>query len=155
MTSKDLSGKTVQIRQALIKDLKPIYNLECLCYPYPWSEKMLEDSLLGEHMCFVMEQGDGLVGHMILQQILDEVHLYNLCVLPSCRQQGKGHLWIDYLNQYAQKNDADKIYLEVRASNLAAQRLYLKRGFKQVGIRKNYYQSSKQVEDAIVMVAKL
>jgi [ribosomal protein S18]-alanine N-acetyltransferase len=41
--------------------------------------------------------------------------------------------------------------LEVRASNTAAQNLYEKNGFHQVGVRKNYYQNSNVSEDALVM----
>ena len=155
MKSNHSKAHLVQIRPAELNELEQIHVIECLAYPYPWSLRMLETSLIGDHTFLVMEDDGQLVGHMIFEQILDELHLYNICVLPKLRRQGKGLLWLDHLFQRGSQNNLVKILLEVRISNRVAQKLYLSRGFKQVGYRKNYYQSTKYHEDALVMVAKI
>ncbi len=155
MKSNRSKAHLVQIRPAELEELEQIHKIECLAYPYPWSLRMLETSLIGDHTFLVMEDGGQLVGHMIFEQILDELHLYNICVLPKRRRQGKGLLWLEHLFQHGLQNKLVKILLEVRTSNRAAQKLYLSRGFKQVGYRRNYYQSTKYHEDALVMVAML
>ncbi len=143
------------IREAALDDLADVFANEALCYPHPWTRRMIETSLIGDHLCLIMEESNCIVGHMILELILDEVHLYNVCVAPKYQRQGRGKIWIDYLYQVAVNHKATRIHLEVRVSNQAALRLYLKRGFEQVGYRKNYYRSTNYHEDAIVMVAKL
>lgn len=146
---------TRSIREAALDDLTVIYTNERLCYPHPWTQRMIENSLIGDHLCLVMEENNCIVGHMILELVLDEVHLYNVCVLPKHQGQGRGKKWIDYLYQFAANHKASKIHLEVRVSNQAALRLYMKRGFERIGYRKNYYRSSNDSEDAIIMVAQL
>ena len=141
----------VNIREALLEELEKIHKIECLAYPHPWSLRMLETSLIGDHIFLVMEEDGYLIGHMIFEQILDELHLYNICVLPKLRRQGKGQFWLDHLFLHGSINSAVRIHLEVRTSNRAAQKLYLGNGFKQVGYRRNYYRSTKYPEDALVM----
>ncbi len=49
----------------------------------------------------------------------------------------------------AEQKEMIGMTLEVRISNIAAQKLYTKYGFRPEGFRKNYYQDTK--EDAIIM----
>jgi ribosomal-protein-alanine N-acetyltransferase len=50
---------------------------------------------------------------------------------------------------------ADKVFLEVRPSNLAALRLYRSAGFEQIGVRPAYYQAANGREDAVILAATL
>ena len=73
----------------------------------------------------------------------------NVAVDPECRQKGIGHALVQSLIKEGEKKGAVFFYLEVRESNLAAQKLYEKSGFTVSGIRKNFYQ--KPAENALIM----
>jgi len=158
------------IRQARINELDSILHNENLCYQFPWSKKMLEDCLLKQHLSLdlnifkhkeneskyvflVMLFDDKIIGHLIVQKVVDEFHLHNLCILPS--QQGKrlGQKWMDYLMLLATKLEITQVILEVRESNLTAINLYEKNRFHTIGIRKKYYQQSSfgEAENAVIL----
>ena len=63
---------------------------------------------------------------------------------PSC--------WTSIVDE-ARHLGAASLTLEVRRSNIAAQRLYAKSGFHEAGVRKNYY--TQPVEDALVLLRKI
>jgi len=79
----------------------------------------------------------------------DEAHITNIAVREQHRRQGLGELLLLSIFELAGKLDAGLLTLEVRASNIPAQKLYLKYGFSEVGLRKGYYTDDK--EDALIM----
>ncbi len=88
----------------------------------------------------------GFAGFWIMA---DKAHITNIAVWVSHRRQGIGELlFISIINLAAELN-AHVITLEVRASNIAAQSLYQKYGFTQVGLRHGYYTDNR--EDAVLM----
>jgi ribosomal-protein-alanine N-acetyltransferase len=90
-----------------------------------------------------------IVGFASLWVIADEAHITNIAVRGSYQRQGIGELMLLASIDKAREQKANVITLEVRASNTAAQRLYQKYGFNQVGVRRGYYMDNK--EDAILM----
>ena len=88
----------------------------------------------------------GFAGFWIMA---DEAHITNIAVRESHRRQGIGELLLISIINLATGLNAGKLTLEVRASNTAAQSLYYKYGFTQVGLRRGYYTNDK--EDAILM----
>jgi ribosomal-protein-alanine N-acetyltransferase len=87
---------------------------------------------------------------------VDEVHLLNITVAPEYQSQGWGRVMLDALALWARGQGAQWLWLEVRAGNARAQRIYERHGFRRVGERKGYYPSSQaQREDAVVMSLKL
>jgi len=153
-SSPDLSP-LIKIRVAEPSDSRIICQNERLAYDIPWSENLLKDCLAGNYVCFLMMLENKIVGHMIFQQVLDEIHLHNVCVIPSLQNKGLGHVWLDYLEAYAKSHRASDIILEVRVSNLVAKNLYAKRGYREIGLRKSYYQNHNGREDGLVMKARL
>jgi ribosomal-protein-alanine N-acetyltransferase len=83
----------------------------------------------------------------------DEANLANLAVAPAHRRRGCGRALLDDLLAEARRRGAVSVWLEVRAGNAAAQRLYLDHGFRVVAVRKAYYR--KEGEDALVMMKDL
>jgi len=79
----------------------------------------------------------------------DEAHITSIAVREVCRRQGIGELLLISLIGLATELKARFITLEVRASNTAAQSLYAKYGFTQVGVRHGYYIDDR--EDAVLM----
>jgi ribosomal-protein-alanine N-acetyltransferase len=76
-------------------------------------------------------------------------HITTIAVAPDHRRRGVGELLLNALIDGAYELNAEYLSLEVRVSNLAAQRLYLKYGFRPVGQRPHYYTDNQ--EDALVM----
>jgi ribosomal-protein-alanine N-acetyltransferase len=81
--------------------------------------------------------------------ILEEAHITNIAVDPEKRRLGIGRTLVSAMLETMQSNDIKKVTLEVRDGNTAARRLYESFGFKEAGIRPDYYQEPK--EDAIIM----
>jgi len=90
-----------------------------------------------------------LVGFSGLWMMADEAHVTNLAVRQQYRGKGLGELLLLASIDLAAELNASFLTLEVRASNLAAQSLYGKYGFMQMGVRRGYYLDNR--EDAIIM----
>jgi len=88
----------------------------------------------------------GFVGFWIM---VGEAHITNIAVRVPYRRQGIGELLLISLIDMATELNAHTITLEVRASNTAAQSLYQKYGFTQVGLRRGYYSDNR--EDGVLM----
>ena len=80
-----------------------------------------------------------LLGYFVAMAVLDEVHLLNITVNPAFQRQGWARVLLDALALWARQKSAQWIWLEVRQSNERAREIYLKHGFAEVGLRKNYY----------------
>jgi ribosomal-protein-alanine N-acetyltransferase len=79
-----------------------------------------------------------------------EWELENIAVLPEFRRRGLGRLLLSALLKHARLQGAERIFLEVRESNLEAIRLYEAAGFQQLGLRREYYLNP--IEDALTLV---
>lgn len=139
----------------LVKDLPAVLTIEQAVADFPWSSANFDDSLAAEHDCTVMTQGGQLCAYSIFSQVVDEASLLNIAVSLALQGQGIGRLLLaDGLKKRLQAG-ASQCFLEVRASNVAAQALYNRAGFKPVGERKDYYPTHDGREHAIVMCADL
>ena len=90
-----------------------------------------------------------IFGFAGLWMMADEAHIMNIAVREEYRGGGIGELLLISLIDLALELKAQRILLEVRVSNTAAQKLYAKYGFETVGLRHAYYTDNK--EDAVVM----
>ena len=90
-----------------------------------------------------------LVGYGGMWLMVDEAHITTIAVAPSLRGLGIGELLLNGLIDQAIELQAARLTLEVRLSNDAAQRLYLKYGFEPSGTRPRYYTDNG--EDALIM----
>lgn len=130
--------------------LRQIAELEQECFAQPWSETALEEELYNPQASFIVaEDGEGgVLGYAGLQVVLDEGYIANIAVEEAARRHGVASALLDVYCRFGQEHLAF-LTLEVRASNQAAIRLYLKHGFEEVGRRKGFYNDPK--EDAIIM----
>lgn len=128
------------------KHLDGVEKIEKTCFAHPWSREDLKNQIDLDTSHFLVATVDGnVVGYMGLQIFGGEGYVTNVAVLPEYRNQGIAEALI----REQMKNEMSFITLEVRESNLPAISLYTKCGFKNVGIRPNFY--SAPTENAIIM----
>lgn len=120
-------------------------------FDFPWGEEAFA-SLLSLPTTIGWINGQGL---LLTSRIADEMEILTICVLPQYRRQGVGGLFLDLLFTWAAQQGVGRIFLEVSAQNESAQRLYLKKGFRQIGVRKNYYKTKNGFCDALCMEKQL
>lgn len=119
--------------------------LEAICFSDPWSEKSVASELNNPlSLWLVAVEGDTVAGYIGSQTVLGETDMMNVAVHPDYRRQGIGEKLIQSLVEALKEKESHSLTLEVRASNVPAQKLYEKLGFAQVGLRKNYYRNPKE-----------
>lgn len=154
--SERAEGLAASFRPLRTGDLALVMHNENRAYSHPWGEAIFHDCLAGMYQCWVMENARRrLFGHAVVQRVLDEAHLLNLCIAPEFHGQGLGRRFLHFLLDTCQTAGVTSFYLEVRVSNAAALSLYRSEGFTEIGRRKGYYPCDKGREDGVVMVRGL
>jgi ribosomal-protein-alanine N-acetyltransferase len=144
-----LQKDKLKIRHLEFSDIKSVAEIEKECFSMPWSEQAFEEELhLDTAICFVAHLNDEVAGFVNGRIVLDEFYINNVAVASRFRKKGIGEALINDLCDYI-KHIVTFITLEVRESNIPAQNLYKKCGFKVVGKRKDFYE--KPTENAILM----
>ncbi len=141
----------IRIEDMTIDDIDPVQEVERACFPVPWPANAFRHELTQNRNAhyIVAREGDRVVGYAGLWLSLDEAHITTFAVLPAYRRRKIGERMLVALFDRAERLGGEWLTLEVRASNLPAQRLYEKYGFRAAGIRRRYY--SDNDEDAIIM----
>ena len=153
----DLSSLNAAFADLDALHLDAILAIEQASYDFPWSRGNFADSIAEGYRCqgLFLQAAAGaqpaLAGYSIVMRGVDEAHLLNIAVAPAFRGQKLAVLLLDQLCAWARLEHLDYIWLEVRRSNLRAQKLYLDYGMHTVGQRKNYYRTADGHEDALVM----
>ena len=131
--------------------LDQVAELEQICFSDPWSRRMLSEHLENECAATLVAIGsDGkILGYAGLLVVLDEGYITNVAVRPEYRRQGVAGELLAVFRRFAEGNALAFLTLEVREGNAPARALYAKYGYKEVGLRKNYYDHPK--ENAIIM----
>lgn len=138
------------IRDMKLKDIDGVYNVEKSCFPDPWSKESFKKEIQNKLAKYLVAQiEDKVVGYVGAWFIIDEAHITNVAVSPEYRGQKIGDKIVKYLIDECNDNKIKAMTLEVRVSNIVAQNLYKKYGFKLAGVRKEYYSDNK--EDALIM----
>jgi ribosomal-protein-alanine N-acetyltransferase len=97
-----------------------------------------------------------MLGYFVAMKGVEEVHLLNITVAPAFQGQGWAPLMLEALAGWSRGQNAQWLWLEVRASNLRALGIYERHGFRRVGMRKGYYPAlGGGREDAVVMSLRL
>ncbi|MBD8947404.1 MAG: ribosomal-protein-alanine N-acetyltransferase [Clostridiales bacterium] len=126
-----------------------ILTVEAESFPHPWTEKMFLEELSGKFSVYRAAVEDGrAVGYMGMWLLAGEGHITNIAVAKDFRCRGLGSALMDDFISLAEQQSLTLMTLEVRESNTGAIALYEKKGFEEVGRRKNYYDNT---EDALIM----
>ncbi len=141
----------VVIEDMRIEDIPAVQLVENASFPLPWPANAFRHELTQNKNAhyLVAKEGDHIVGYAGLWLSLDEAHITTFAVLPEYRRRKIGERMLLSIFERAERLGAEWLTLEVRASNLPAQRLYEKYGFRPAGIRRRYYSDNN--EDAIIM----
>lgn len=131
--------------------LDSVYKIEVESFTIPWSKRdLVKDALENEVSIYLVAlENERVIGYAGMWHIVTEGHITNIAVDSMHRNKGIGDMLINHITKIAIEKEMVGITLEVRISNIPAQKLYLKHGFKVEGFRKNYYPDTK--EDAIIM----
>jgi [ribosomal protein S18]-alanine N-acetyltransferase len=141
------------IRTMTAADLNEVLIIEQASFRTPWKREHFESELSGSFSIpFVAELGGRVVGFVCLLSLFEEAQILDIAVAPEQRGRGIASALMEHACEVAREMHAEVLTLEVRASSDAAIALYRRSGFKRVGIRTNYYDSS---EDAILMEKSL
>jgi ribosomal-protein-alanine N-acetyltransferase len=140
----------------LEQHLDAVVALEQTAYSHAWSHGNFVDALKSGYQAQRLLAGNTLLGYFIAMKGVDEVHLLNITVAPAYQRQGWARMMLEGLSIWARGQAAQWLWLEVRAGNHRAMRVYEGHGFRRVGVRKDYYPDGQgQREDALVMSLKL
>lgn len=128
-----------------------VAQLEIICFgTEAWSEKSVASELENDLSYWLVAEDDGTVaGYVGSQTVMDETDMMNVAVHPDYRRQGIAEELVTALIRALKEKGSHCLTLEVRASNLPAQKLYEKLGFDQIGLRRNYYRNPR--EDALIL----
>lgn len=134
-----------------VDHLDQIEEIENVCFTDPWSRRLLDDMLVlpGAVALSAVDVSGTVLGYLSAQVVLDEGYINNVAVRPQNRRMGVAAALLEELQQVALEMELSFLTLEVRASNEAAQALYAKHGYLEMGCRRGYYVHPK--EDAILM----
>jgi len=121
-------------------DVGRVHEIECTCFRSPWSKLALLGELRNEVARYLVMEVDGVIcGYGGMWVLFEEAHVTNVAIMPDYRGAGRGKRLMLAMMRLAVKNSAEKMTLEVRESNLVAQRLYAGLDFEQNGFRPGYY----------------
>jgi ribosomal-protein-alanine N-acetyltransferase len=138
------------------EDVPEVLSIEVASFALPWTEEMFMRDLarrdLSEPLVARLPDAGTLppiVGYICVWVVGEELHINNVAVAPRFRRRGIAGALLEAALERGQARGARCAYLEVRASNVGAQALYRRYGFKPAGVRRRYYDHP--TEDAVVM----
>jgi ribosomal-protein-alanine N-acetyltransferase len=150
MENKQAYDINVHIRWMIRRDMPEVLNIEQASFEFPWSE---EDFIrcLRQRNCIgmVAEYDERVVGFMIYELHKDQLHVLNFSVRPDVRRRGVGAQMVNKLIGKLSHQRRNRIMLEIRETNLAAQMFFKNLDFRAVSVLRDYYDDT--VEDAYVM----
>jgi [ribosomal protein S18]-alanine N-acetyltransferase len=142
------------LRAMTSADIPAVHRLEEALFPDDaWSVEMLrgelDDQPRTRHYVVATDAGGEIIGYAGLAAAGGQGDVQTIGVRPDLQGHGVGGALLTALLDEAGLRDCAAVFLEVRADNERARRLYERFGFSRVGVRKRYYQPSGV--DAIVM----
>lgn len=149
------SSMLTLIRPMRDGDVGRVSAIEQQAYDFPWTPGIFRDCINVGYSCWVHLIRDDIAGYAIMSFGAGEAHLLNLCVDPNWHGHGIGGRLLQRTIRDAERLGAERMFLEVRPSNLPALHLYHKAGYVQVGRRRDYYPDFGGREDALVMALRL
>ena len=141
------------IRLLEFRDIEDVLAIQSLCREVAqWTAWDYHRVAKGEMGGWVAER-KAIIGFLVARRIASDLEILNFAVKPDARRQGIGGALLEEALRWAKSFDAQRAFLEVRVSNLAALRFYELYNFHTTGRRPRYYTAP--IEDALVLAASL
>lgn len=129
------------IRKAEEKDIIAMAELQKKCFSIPLSEKDFSEYLDNvDYILIVADDANKAVGHCLACIAGDNTEIISVAVQNESRHNGFGKALINHIINESKKRNKISVLLEVRQSNIVAQALYEKCGFKTIAVRKHFYE---------------
>ena len=147
-------SRQLSFRPMTMADLDDVMAIEHRVYNYPWSAKFFLQEL--QVVCarsILAEFANSIIAYVLYWRLPGTFDIHNVAVDLPFQRRGVARRLLNQVISEAKKESLERITLEVRVSNLAAQNLYRSLGFATSGIRKAYY--SDNSEDAYAMTLDL
>ena len=148
---QDDAGVPLVYRPLGESQLADVLDIETDVYAFPWSVGNFHDSLFSGYLCQGVWVDAELIGYTVAMPALEEIHLLNLAVARRWQGRGIGSRVLQQVIDDARNTPCEVIYLEVRPTNIAALALYERFGFRQLGLRRDYYPAVVGREDALFL----
>lgn len=138
------------IREMTAVDIGAVCDIEKSSFKTPWSEGAVCDEINKSYSrYFTALCGDEIVGFAGVWCIQETAELVRIAVAPEFLRRGIGGMLISEVFAHAKNSGCERIMLEVRKNNAPAVNLYKKHKFREITVRKGYYDG----EDALIMEA--
>lgn len=150
MNHYDLSE--IKIYPFSIKDIDQVYAIEVETFPTPWSRASFVSQLLGRksNIYLVAKKNNEVIGYTGITIKNKSGHVTTIAVRSDFKRKKIGTLLLISLIRKAIERGITRLFLEVRQSNIIAQKFYERFNFFTAGKIRRYYLDSG--EDALVMV---
>ncbi len=131
-------------------DLTAVLTIEKASFGMPWTLATFTGLLRRRNTrLWVAEVADEVVGYAAVWMVADQAELGDIAVADAWRRRGIATRLLEAAIEEMRTSRIRELFLEVRESNVGAQRLYDRHGFHRVGRRTGYY--TKPREDALVL----
>lgn len=141
------------LRALSVNDIVRVVEIENQSFSEPWSSDSFRDIIQNPNFVTIgLFMDSSLAGYVIYYTVLNEMHIMNIAVHPDFRQKSCGTKLLSEVHKEGMKRKLHFVYLEVRETNDAAQKLYAKMGYQKAGRRIKYYANE---EDALLMFKEL
>lgn len=143
----------MEIHTMTISDLDEIKENLSENFNNFWNYKIFKDELVNNNSSYLVLRYDGeIVCYGGVKIIIDEADIMNIVTRKDKRNMGFAKFVLNELINISKERNCKQITLEVNENNSLAIHLYEIFGFKQVGLRKKYYDG---VDNAILMILEL
>ena len=149
----------IRIRVFLQDDLNSVLKIHRACKGVGlWGARDYEQLAADPRGTILVAESDGqmlpnVLGFLAFYRLDGEAELWNLGITPTHRRQGIARALLQEALRRLSVAGVQRLFLEVRESNLPAVELYRSFGFLSQARRKDYYQNPK--EDALIFVCDI
>ncbi|MFH5837183.1 ribosomal protein S18-alanine N-acetyltransferase [Proteiniclasticum sp. C24MP] len=139
----------VEIKEMQPQHVNEVFSISAAAFPLPWAkDELIRETINPNALNLVALYEEKVIGYVQCWYTLDSADIINVAVSDAFKRQGVGHRLIRDLILHLKERNVENVFLEVRVSNLPAQRLYKSMGFITLSKRERYYVNG---EDALVM----
>ena len=139
------------VREMTYNDIASVADVDRAAFSDAWKDDSFADELKKDYSHYFVAETDGeIMSYAGIWCIYETAELIRIATSPNHQKKGVAKELMQAILECAKNCGCERMMLEVRKSNIPAQKLYMKFGFNEISIRKGYYNG----EDAVIMEAK-